>query len=64
MTNSRAARRRMQRDANRLAMDAQRFADMIKLGGPYSEDAERLLKQSVRLVLCAARLDAQEEEEN
>lgn len=63
---SRTVRKRtriIQRDALRLARDAQRFADLVQYEGPYSEDAERLLKQVIRIALCAARLDTLMEEE-
>lgn len=54
---SRAARR-LEREAHKFAVQASMFAECVSVGGPYSEDAARLLKGAARLVLSAARLDA------
>ena len=53
--------RKMEREAAALAVQAQRFTDCIRHGGPYSPDAERLLKQAGRVASCAARLDGMQD---
>jgi len=59
--NIRVRKRRMGREANRLAAQAQRFADCISIGSPYSRDAADLLELANRVVMNAAWLDATQE---
>lgn len=59
--NIRVRKRRMDREASQLAAQAQRFADCISVGGPYSRDAANLLELANRVVMNAAWLDATQE---